>query len=79
MWKNTNKMKVMDPSTQMIDYSVFNYNANCVEFYKDVVEEDPSRMPEPLGEPMSTSTFVDYDHASNITTRISHTGIILFV
>ena len=48
-------------------------------FYGDVAEEDLPRMPEPPGELVSTSTFVESDHASNISTRISHTGILWFV
>jgi len=36
-------------------------------------------MPEPLGNPVSTTAFVDADHASNVVTRRSHTGILLFV
>ena len=50
----------MDPSTPIIDESVFRSNADWVEFYGDVVDEDPSLMPEPLGEPVLTSTFVEY-------------------
>ena len=42
-------------------------------------EEYPPRMPEPLGEPVSTSIFVESDHASNAVTSRSHTGILLFV
>ena len=59
----------MEPSTPMIDESLFHYNADWVGFYRDVAEEDPPRMPEPLGEPVSTSTFSDSDHASNVFTR----------
>ena len=36
-------------------------------------------MPEPLGEGISISCFVDADHAGNKITRRSHTGIIIFV
>ena len=36
-------------------------------------------MPDPRGEPVSTSTFVDSEHASNFITRRSHTGILLFI
>ena len=36
-------------------------------------------MPEPLDEPVLTSTFVEYDHTSNDFTMISHIGIQLFV
>ena len=69
----------MDPSNPMIDEIIFHYNSDWVVFYGDVVEEDPPRMPDPLGEPVSTSTFVESDYSSNVITRISHTGIILFV
>ena len=36
-------------------------------------------MPEPLGEPVLSSTLVDSDHASNFINRRSHEGILLFV
>ena len=76
---HTKKRNVMYPSTPIIDESVFHSNANWVKFYGDVVEEDPPQMPEPLGESVSTSSFVESDHASNVITRRSHTGILLFV
>ena len=79
LWKNTKKRQVMETSTPMIDEIVFHSNYNWVEFYGDVAEDDPLRMPNPFGEPVSTSTFVDSDHASNVFTRRSHTGILLFV
>ena len=79
LWKNPKKRQVMDPSTTMIYESVFHYNDYWVEFYGDVVEEDPPQMPDPRGEPVSTSTFVDSEHASNVITRRSHTGILLFI
>ena len=63
----------------MIDKSFLRSNADCVEFYGDMAEEDPPRMPEPLGEPVSKSAFVESDHDSNVITRRSHTGILLFV
>ena len=36
-------------------------------------------MPAPLGLPVDTTCFEDADHASNVVTRRSHTGIMLFV
>ena len=69
----------MEPYTTMIDESVFHYNADWVGFYVNVVEEDLPQIPDPLGEPVLTSTFVDSDHASNVVTRISHKVILLFV
>jgi hypothetical protein len=47
-------------------------------FYPDAQEAIPSNAPEPLGNPVVLSCFVDADHAGNKVTRRSHTGIILF-
>ena len=58
---------------------MFNINADWMEFYGDVVKEDPPGMPEPLGKPILQSVFVDSDHASNVVTQRSHSGIFLFV
>ena len=69
----------MDPYTPMIDESVFHSNDYSVKFYRDTVEEDPPQIPYPLGEPVLTSTFLNGDHASNVVTRRSHIGILLFV
>ena len=38
-----------------------------MEFCGDVEEEDLPQMLDPLGVPVSTSTFVDSDHASNFS------------
>jgi hypothetical protein len=48
-------------------------------FYQDLEEELPPKMPEPLGYPVNLYTFVDANHAGNLVTRRSHTGILLFV
>ena len=77
--KNPKKRLVMDPNEPSVDESMFNLNADWMEFYGDVTEEDPPGMPEPLGKAVSQHTFVDSDHASNVVTRRSHTGILLFV
>ena len=42
-------------------------------------EELPPRMPELLGHPVNIYTFVDANHAWNVATRRSHTGVLLFV
>ena len=36
-------------------------------------------MPEPLGKPVQITAFVDANHATNIVTRRSHSGILIFV
>ncbi|KAL7525855.1 hypothetical protein ACHAWF_001533, partial [Thalassiosira exigua] len=76
--RNTVKRLVMDPATPVIDRSGFNGTADWAEFYGDVVEEDPPGMPEPLGKPVEIFVFCDSDHASNVVTRRSHSGVFLF-
>jgi hypothetical protein len=49
------------------------------EFYPDAGEELPYDMPEPLGDTMTITCFVDADHARDQTTRRSVTGIILLL
>ena len=36
-------------------------------------------MPEPLGPALQTTSFVDANHAGNVVTRQSHTGIQIFI
>jgi hypothetical protein len=48
-------------------------------FYEVTEEELPPHMPEPLGYPVNIYTFVDANHAGNLVTQQSHTGILLFV
>jgi hypothetical protein len=42
-------------------------------------EELPPKMPKPRGKALKISCFVDADHAGNVITRRSHTGILIFV
>ena len=62
-----------------IDESFFYANADWKDFYGDVTEELPPNMPEPRGHPVIMSAFVDANHAGNVVTRRSHTGIFIFV
>eukprot|EP00980_Cylindrotheca_fusiformis_P022020 scaffold8906_cov77-Cylindrotheca_fusiformis.AAC.1 len=50
-----------------------------VDFYKDAREEIPDDVPEPLGKEVSVHCFVDASHASDVATRRSQTGILIFV
>ena len=77
--KNPKKRLVMDPHYPDVDENTFNTNADWVQFYEDLSEEDPPRMPQPLGKPVDTTCFEDADHASNTVTQRLHTGIMLFV
>ena len=58
---------------------LFNNTADWSEFYGEMVEEDPPGMPKPLGTPVKIKTLLDADHAGNVITRRSHTGILIFV
>ena len=82
LMRHPKKRLVMDPFYPPMEEDeelVFNMDADWLPFYGDVVEEDPPNMPEPLGEPVVMTVFVDADHASNVMTRRSHTGIMMIV
>lgn len=72
---------VFDPNGVELDESAFAQVpvAAWKEFYGDVVEELPPNMPEPRGQAVDITCFVDADHAGNLVTRRSHTGILIFV
>jgi hypothetical protein len=68
-----------DSHAPHIDESFFYANADWTDFYGDVTEELPPNMPEPRGHSVTISAFVDANHAGNVVTRRSHTGIFIFV
>ena len=68
-----------DPVVPPVDESIFHSKADWEDFYGKVEEEMPPNMPELHGNPVSISAFVDANHAGNVVTRRSHTGIIIFV
>ncbi|KAL7470557.1 hypothetical protein ACHAXS_010804 [Conticribra weissflogii] len=69
----------MDPLCIDVPGECFNLNEKWKEFYGDVVEELPSDLPEPLGNHIKVTTFVDSNHSGNVVTRCSHTGVLIFV
>jgi hypothetical protein len=68
-----------DPKTPVVDESAFNNGADWKEFYREVQEELPPKMPKPRGQRVNISAFVDANHARNKVTRCLHTGIIIYV
>ena len=68
-----------DPKAPDVDELAFVQGADWKDFYRDVEEELPPRMPEPRGSRVIISAFVDADHSGNVVTSRSHTGIIIFV
>jgi hypothetical protein len=49
------------------------------DFYDEAEEPIPKNAPEPFGPPIRMSVFVDADHAGNLITRRSHTGILILL
>jgi hypothetical protein len=72
---------VFDPKAPRINRDAFSNIPITAwkDFYGDVAEELPPRMPPPLGQPVDITCFVDSDHAGNVVTRRSHTGILIYV
>ena len=70
---------VFDPKTPQIDERVSNANIDWRDFYGEVSEELLLNMPEAKGQPVVVSCFVDANHAGNMITRRSHTGILIYV
>jgi hypothetical protein len=67
-----------DPFHPNIDESRF-VKCDWHDFYRGAAEPIPGDAPEPRGNLVSTHCFVDADHAGNLITRRSQSGILLFV
>jgi len=68
---------VLDPAYPLIDDSYFAWT-DWSEFYPNAIEPIPPNAPEPRGKLIMISCFADADHAGNLVTRCSHSGIIIF-
>jgi hypothetical protein len=69
---------LFDDAEPRIDERRFK-RVDWASIYGDVQEELPPHMPKPLGAPVKIHCFVDADHAGNLATRRSHTGILIFI
>ena len=63
--------------SMFIDHAVFNdFNRKeWLDFYHDAREELPMKMPEPV----HALAYVDANHAGNMKTRRSHSGILIYI
>ena len=68
---------VLDASRPKIDESRF-VKQDWTEFYRDAEEPIPPNAPEPRGNAVIMSCFVDANHAGDGVMRRSHTGIIIY-
>jgi len=69
---------VFDDGEPTFEDSYFHV-CDWTEYYADAQEPIPPNMPEPLGHGVSTTCFVDADHAGCRVTRRSQTGLIIYV
>ena len=75
---NRSKMVFDESMPDFEDTSEF-ANADWLEMYPDAKEVIPLDMPQARGKPVVMSCFEDADHAGDLVTRRSHTGLIVFV
>ena len=66
-----------DPAHPVVNEKRFK-KCDWHDFYRDAKEAIPGDMPMPRGNPMSTHCFVDASHGSDMSTRRSQTGILIF-
>ena len=75
---NRSKMVFDETMPDFSDTSNFAVN-DWTEVYPDAKEVIPLDQPQARGNPVSMTCFEDADHAGDIVTRRSHTGLIVFV
>jgi hypothetical protein len=69
---------VFDDAEPTFDNSYFHV-CDWSEYYPDAKEAIPPNMPEPLGHGVSSTCYVDADHAGCKITRRSRTGLVTYV
>ena len=75
-----NSRIVFDDKQIEISPGTFYYDPNWEDFYPDAEEEThPPKAPESRGPAVKLISYVDADHAGNVLTRRSHTGILHFI
>jgi Reverse transcriptase (RNA-dependent DNA polymerase) len=77
--KHSKSRLVFDDTTRTVDEVNFMGDVDWRDFYGEIVEENPIGMQSPLGRSVQNSCFVDANHAGNVVTRQSHTGILIYV
>ena len=73
--KNTKCRLVFDPSPMDHDPEP---ESDWSDFYPDYKELKPTDMPEPRGKAIQTTCFCDSDHAGDVISRRSRTGVMIF-
>ena len=76
--KHDRSTLVFDDSYPQVNELAFAH-VDWSDFYPEAAEPVPPNMPQPRGNPVKVFSFVDADHAGNLLTRRSHTGILIFL
>ena len=76
--KNPQYRIVLDSSPIQWDEEKFP-ERDWSDFYQDPKEALPPNMPEARGKSVQINCFVDADHAGDVVSRRSHTGILIYV
>ena len=77
--KNHNNSRLVFDYTRPTFTNLNDSQVDWQEFYPGAREPIPPNVPEPRGKSVSTTCFVDADHAGCQLTRRSHTGFVIFV
>ena len=75
---HTRSRLVFDDLEVIPDPKIFQ-DVDWKDFYPDAEEILPTDMPTPRGPNLRISCFVDADHAGNVVTRRSHTGVLIYL
>jgi hypothetical protein len=77
--KHVEAAMAFDDKPPMIIEDAFHRTDWSKSVYGDVEEEIPINCPEPRGNPVTMTCFVDANHAGNKVTRRSQTGFIMYL
>ena len=78
-WKGYLKFGIIIDTKERPLQDVEDIAVNWKEQYPGATEELPKDMPTPKGKEVKITVYVDADHAHDLVTRRSVTGIILFI
>lgn len=76
--KHKDQIMIFNPALMKVLETDFS-PPGWADFYGDITEEIPLDLPEPLGQSVRITGYVDADHAGNKVTRRSQTGFLIFV
>jgi hypothetical protein len=62
-----------------VPYESDEFEHDWSEFYPNAMEDIPPNAPRALGKPVQMTAFVDSDHAGDLLTRRSRTGVLIYL